>query len=76
MTIYEVLAEERMREALRQAAHERLVRLAEAARIYRPWYARPLAVLGAWLSALGSGLERRFSESSQPAALLSVRNYR
>ena len=74
--LYEVLAKERVQEALRQAAHERLVRLAEAACTYRPWYARPLAILGTWLSAWGSGLERRFSESSQPATLLPIRDYR
>ncbi len=72
---YELLAMERVREALRQAEHERLVRLALAAHRVQPWYASMLASLGGRLTAWGSELQRRF-EAPQPTALHPSRDYR
>jgi hypothetical protein len=64
MTDCSPLAEYLISEAHRQAAHERLVRLAEMTSARQHWYAILLATLGAWLSARGSELEARFGQTT------------
>jgi hypothetical protein len=70
-----VQAEDRMREALRQAEEERLLRLAEAARRRRPRSARLLAGLGDRLAAWGEALQRRFGDSPEPAPFVPIQDW-
>jgi hypothetical protein len=69
MSDYRLLAEYLIREALQQAEHERLVRLAKMTPASQRWYASLLAALGAWLSARGSELEVRFGQTTPKPAI-------
>ena len=73
MADYYMLAQEHIREALREAERERLVHLVEGAAPRWHWSSALLAALGsrlaasgAWLASVGAALESRYARTVPP----------